>query len=61
MIDSHPVPVPSSHVERTDRGDLLLPKPTKNPKPNEEETTILNGETRCVLKSPFGSKNSEKF
>ena len=35
-IDSHPVPVSSSHVERTiERGDPLLPKPTKNPKPNK--------------------------
>ena len=32
-IDSHPVPVSSSHVERVERGDPLLPKPTKNPKP----------------------------
>ena len=31
-IDSHPVPVSSSHVERMERGDPLLPKPTKNPK-----------------------------
>ena len=36
-IDSHPVPVSSSHVERIERGDPLLPKPTKNPKPNENE------------------------
>ena len=32
-IDSHPVPVSSSHVERIERGDPLT-KPTKNPKPN---------------------------
>ena len=32
-IDSHPAPVSSSHVERTERGDPLT-KPTKNPKPN---------------------------
>ena len=31
-IDSHPVPVSSSHVERIERGDPLLPKPTQNPK-----------------------------
>ena len=36
-IDSHPVPVSSSHVERTERCDPLLPKPTKNPKPNKNE------------------------
>ena len=35
-IDSHPVPVSSSHVERKERGDPLT-KPTKNPKPNENE------------------------
>ena len=36
-IDSHPVPVSSSHVGRIERGDPLLPKPTKNPKPNKTE------------------------
>ena len=36
-IDSHPVPVSSSHVERIERGDPLLTKPTKNPKPNKNE------------------------
>ena len=36
-IDSHPVLVSSSHVERIERGDPLLPKPTKNPKPNKNE------------------------
>ena len=30
-IDSHPAPVSSSHVERTERSDPLT-KPTKNPK-----------------------------
>ena len=35
--DSHPVPVSSSHVERIERGDPLLTKPTKNPKPNKNE------------------------
>ena len=39
-IDSHPAPVSSSHVERTERGDPLWTKPTKNPKTNKEETTI---------------------
>ena len=34
-IDSHPVLVSSSHVEEMiERGDPLLSKPTKNPKPN---------------------------
>ena len=36
-IDSHPVLVSSSHVERIERGDPLLTKPTKNPKPNKNE------------------------
>ena len=36
-IDSHPVPVSSSHVDRTERCDPLLTKPTKNPKPNKNE------------------------
>ena len=35
--DSHPVPVSSSHVERTERGDPLLTKPSKNPKTNKNE------------------------
>ena len=52
-IDSHPVPVSSSHVERTERGDPLLPKPTKNPKPNQNENHFLEHrqarETRSLL------------
>ena len=36
-IDSYPVSVSGSHVERKERGDPLLTKPTKNPKPNENE------------------------
>ena len=35
-IESHPAPVSSSYVERTERGDRLT-KPTKNPKPNKNE------------------------
>ena len=35
-IDSHPAPVSSEYVERKERGDPLA-KPTKNPKPNENE------------------------
>ena len=34
---SHPVPVSRSHVEQIERGDPLLTKPTKNPKPNKNE------------------------
>ena len=45
--DSHPVPVSSPHVERIERGDPLLPKPTKNPKPNKNETTIERRDTLC--------------
>ena len=36
-IDSHPVPVSSSHVERIERSDPLLTKPTKNPEPNKND------------------------
>ena len=36
-IDSYPESVLSEHVERKQRGDPLLPKPTKNPKPNKNE------------------------
>ena len=36
-IDSHPVLVSSSHVEEIERGDPLLPNPTKKPKPNKNE------------------------
>ena len=35
-IHSHPAPVSSSYVERTERDDPLT-KPTKNPKPNKNE------------------------
>ena len=34
--DSYPVSVSSEHVERIERGDPLLPKPTKNPKPSKK-------------------------
>ena len=49
-IDSHPVPVSSSHDEEMiERGDpLFAPKPTKNPKPNEEETTIERRDPLCA-------------
>ena len=36
-IDSYPVPLSNSHVERIERGDPLLTKPTKNRKPNKNE------------------------
>ena len=36
-MDSHPAPASSSHVERMERGDPLLPKPTQNPKTNKNE------------------------
>ena len=36
-IDSYPVSLSSEHVERKERGDPLLTKPTKNPKPNKNE------------------------
>ena len=42
-IDSHPVPESSSHVEEIERGDPLLPKPTKNPKPNQIENHDRTG------------------
>ena len=47
-IDSHPVPVSSSHVEEMiERSDPLFPKPSKNPKPNKDETTIERGDPLC--------------
>ena len=47
-IDSHPVPVSSSHVEEMiERETRCLPKPTKNPKPNKDETTIERGDPLC--------------
>ena len=30
-----------------DQGDLMKPKPTKNPKPNKKETTIERGDPLC--------------
>ena len=40
-IDSNPVSLSSEHVERIERGDPLLTKPTKNPKPNQNEDNDL--------------------
>ena len=38
----------SSHVEEMiERGDPFLPKPTKKPKPNKDETTIGRGDPLC--------------
>ena len=39
-MDSYPVTVSSKLVERQERGDLLT-KPTKNPKPNQNEDDDL--------------------
>ena len=44
-IDSHPVLV--SNMLKIERRDPLLPKPTKNPKPNKNETTIERGDPLC--------------
>ena len=47
-IDSHPVLVTCSNVEEMiERGDPLLPKPTKNPKPKKDGTTIERGDPLC--------------
>ena len=60
-IDSQPVPVSSSHVERIERCDPLLPKPTKNPKPNKIEDHEKERGDRCVPIYRNGCKNSEKI
>ena len=45
-IESHPVPVSSSHVERIERCNPLLTTPTKNPKPYKNENhDIKRGDT----------------
>ena len=48
-IDSHPASVSSSHVEEMiERGDLLLPKPTRKQKPNKNEDHDLErGDPLC--------------
>ena len=49
-MDSHPMLVSSSHVEEMiDWGDLLLPKPTQNPKPHKNENHEKERD------DPFGS------
>ena len=60
-IDSYPVSVSSDHVERIERGDALLTKPTKNPKPIKTKITRKNGKTRFVQKYRNGCKNSDKI
>ena len=45
-IDSYPVSVSSSHVERKERGDPLT-KPTKNPKLNKNEDQLERGDPFC--------------
>ena len=52
-IDSHPVLVSSSHVERKEWGDPLLTKPTQNPKPNKNE------DHEKERRDPFGSEIPE--
>ena len=49
-MDYHPVPVSSSNVEEmTERGDpLFASKPTKNPKPNKDETTMEREDPLCA-------------
>ena len=47
VIDSHPVSVSSKHVQRNERG-LLLAKPTKTPKPTQNEDHVLErGDPLC--------------
>ena len=67
--NSYPAAVSSKHVERQERGDpcssgipaeQLLTKPTKNPKPNINDT-IKNGETCLIPTYRNGCKNSEKI
>ena len=67
-IDSQPVLVSSSHVEdMIERGDTLFaaepgsaPKPTKNLKPNKEETTIDRGDPLFAAKpAPLSSEIPE--
>ena len=49
-IDSYPVSVSSSHVERTERGDPLT-KPTKNPKPNKNENHVWKSSAQSYRKA----------
>ena len=59
-IDSDPVTVSSKHVERKERGDLLT-KPTKNPKPNENEDHDLERGDMLNSTCRNGCQNSEKI
>ena len=69
-IDSPPVPVSRPDVEEMiERGDPLVvaepgsaPKPTKNPKPNEEETTIERRDPLSAAKpAPLSSEIPERL
>ena len=44
----------------TDRGDLMITKPTKTPKPKKRNPR-RNRVNHCVLRSRSGCKNSEKI
>ena len=59
-IDSHPVPVSSSHVERIERGDPLFPSQPKIQNQIKTKTTIERA-TRCIPIYRNGCKNSEKI
>ena len=59
-IDSYPITVSSKHVERKERGDPLLPKPTKNPKPNKNEDHDIERSDMLCSDIRNGCKNSEK-
>ena len=61
--DSHPVPVSSSNVEEmTERGDpLFAAKPTKNAKPNKDETTIERRDPLCADSGRASSEIPERL
>ena len=59
-IDSHPVPVSSSHVERIERVTRCCPNQPKIQNQIKTKTTRKNGETRCVPTSRSTCKNSGK-
>ena len=59
-IESHPAPVSSSHVERTERDDPLT-KPTKNPQPNKNENHETERDDPLYSDNRNGCKNSEKI
>ena len=59
-IDSHPVPMSSSHVERKELGDPLT-KPTKNPKPNTNEDHDLERRDLCSENPEMAARIQRKF